>query len=161
MECGSHGDYNASAMRKINRPPWGRFCRKTTEKYRLGIPWWMWRVVYKGSSERRQGREWITRLFLKDIPMVPPIKTTDLVPFLTKAQWTFISAVPFGFLANQTRWHTKTLKGSHRRGGGLIFLKTSAPHSLMMTYRMNIISAGSISLDSTFKFQLPEDGNSF
>jgi hypothetical protein len=32
----------------------------------------------------------------------------------------------------------------------VIFLKTSAPLSLMTTYRMSLISAGSISLDSTF-----------
>ncbi len=36
-------------------------------------------------------------------------------------------------------------------GGGRIFLKPSAPLSLMKTYRMSLISAGSISLDSTFK----------
>ncbi len=32
-----------------------------------------------------------------------------------------------------------------------IFLKTSAPFSVMTTYRMSLISAGSISLDSTFR----------
>jgi hypothetical protein len=36
-------------------------------------------------------------------------------------------------------------------GDGLIFLKTPAPLSLIKTFRMNLISAGSISLDSTFK----------
>jgi hypothetical protein len=36
-------------------------------------------------------------------------------------------------------------------GDGLIFLKTSAPSSLMTTYRMSLISAGSISLNRTFK----------
>jgi hypothetical protein len=38
-------------------------------------------------------------------------------------------------------------------GGGRIFPKTSVPLSLMMTYRMSLISAGSVSLelDSTFK----------
>jgi hypothetical protein len=35
--------------------------------------------------------------------------------------------------------------------GGRIFPKTSAPLSLMTTYRMSLISARSISLDSTFK----------
>ncbi len=52
--------------------------------------------------------------------IVPSIKTTDLVPPLTKAQWTFISAIPIHFqIANQKiRWCTKTLKGSHRMGGG-------------------------------------------
>jgi hypothetical protein len=29
---GSHGDYNAPAMRKINRPFWGYFCREPTPK---------------------------------------------------------------------------------------------------------------------------------
>ncbi len=40
---------------------------------------------------------------------------------------------------------------SHRMGDRRIFLKTSAPLSFIKAFRMNIISAGSISLDSTFK----------
>jgi hypothetical protein len=36
-------------------------------------------------------------------------------------------------------------------GDGRIFLKISAPLSLMNTYQIDLISAGSISLDSTFK----------
>jgi hypothetical protein len=36
-------------------------------------------------------------------------------------------------------------------GDGWIFLKISVPLSLINTYQMNLISAGSISLDSTFK----------
>ncbi len=35
-------------------------------------------------------------------------------------------------------------------GDGRIFLKTSAPLYLMTTYRMSLIKARSISLDSTF-----------
>jgi hypothetical protein len=35
-------------------------------------------------------------------------------------------------------------------GAGGFFKKTTAPLSLMKTYRMSLISAGSISLDSTF-----------
>jgi hypothetical protein len=48
-----------------------------------------------------------------------------------------------------TRWHG-IFKGSHRMGDGPIFLKTSAPLSLMKTYRMNLPPARSISLDNTF-----------
>ncbi len=33
----------------------------------------------------------------------------------------------------------------------MIFLKTSAPHSLMTTFQINLLSARSLSLDSTFK----------
>jgi hypothetical protein len=44
-----------------------------------------------------------------------------------------------------------TLKGSLRIGDEPIFLKNSAPHFLMTTYRMNLLSARSISLDNTFK----------
>jgi hypothetical protein len=47
-----------------------------------------------------------------------------------------------------------TLKGSHSMGDGWIFLKVSAPHSLMTTYRKNLISAGFISTDSTFNKKL-------
>ncbi len=36
------------------------------------------------------------------------------------------------------------LKGSHKMGDGWIFLKTSAPLSLVNTDRMSMISAGSI-----------------
>jgi hypothetical protein len=39
-----------------------------------------------------------------------------------------------------------TLKGSHRMGDGPIFLKTSASHSLMKSYRMDLLSARSIGL---------------
>jgi hypothetical protein len=43
----------------------------------------------------------------------------------------------------------ESLKGSHGMGDERIFFKTTAPLSLMTTYRMSLISAGSISLDST------------
>ncbi len=48
-----------------------------------------------------------------------------------------------------------SLKGFHRTGDGRIFLKTSAPLSLIKTFRINTISAGSISLDCTFKIFAP------
>jgi hypothetical protein len=47
-----------------------------------------------------------------------------------------------------------TLKGSDSIGAERIFLKISTPHSLTMTYPMNQILAGSISLENTFKWQL-------
>ncbi len=48
------------------------------------------------------------------------------------------------------RKRTNTLKGSQKMGGGRIFLKPSSHLSLMKTCRMSLISARSISLDSTF-----------
>jgi hypothetical protein len=52
----------------------------------------------------------------------------------------------------KTRKRSDTLKGSQRMGGWRIYLKTStAPLSLMKTYLMSLISAGSILLDSTLK----------
>jgi hypothetical protein len=45
----------------------------------------------------------------------------------------------------------ESLKGPHRTGNGRNFLKNHRASSLMTTYRMSLISAGSISLDSTFK----------
>jgi hypothetical protein len=48
----------------------------------------------------------------------------------------------------------ETLKDSHRMGDGRIFLKTSAPLSLIRAFQMRLILAGSISLDSTFKWAL-------
>jgi hypothetical protein len=50
----------------------------------------------------------------------------------------------------KTRRCSKTLKDSQRMGGGRIFQKPSGPLSLMKTYRISLISAGYISLDSTF-----------
>jgi hypothetical protein len=47
----------------------------------------------------------------------------------------------------------ESFHGSHRMGEGRIFRKISAPLSLINIYRMNLISAGSISLDSTFKLR--------
>jgi hypothetical protein len=50
-----------------------------------------------------------------------------------------------------TRWACN-VKGLLQHGGRADFSKISAPHSLMTTpYRMNLILAGSISLESTFK----------
>jgi hypothetical protein len=46
----------------------------------------------------------------------------------------------------------KSLEGSHRIEDRRIFLKTSVALSFINTYVMSLISAGSISLDSTFKF---------
>jgi hypothetical protein len=40
--------------------------------------------------------------------------------------------------------------GLSRDGGREDFLKTSAPHSLMTTYRKKLLSTRSISLDSNF-----------
>jgi hypothetical protein len=58
-------------------------------------------------------------------------------------------------IANSCTSGAESLYDSHSMWGeGLIFLETSAPHSFMTTYQMNIFSARSISLDSTFKFTL-------
>ncbi len=46
------------------------------------------------------------------------------------------------------------LTGSYRMRGGQIYLKIFAPLSSINTYQMNLISAGSIPLDSTFKWVL-------
>jgi len=53
-------------------------------------------------------------------------------------------------LPTSVRGNAEFLKGSQKLGDGSIFLKTSAPHSLMTTYRMNLLFR-SISLDSNFK----------
>ncbi len=54
-------------------------------------------------------------------------------------------------LLSSCRWIFKELYMYNRMGDGLIFLKTSVPHSLMTTYRTNLLSARFISLDSAFK----------
>jgi hypothetical protein len=60
------------------------------------------------------------------------------------AHGTFISAIPIGFqmASRKTMRRTKTFKGSHRIGEGLIFPKTMAAHSLMTTYQMSRILPG-------------------
>jgi hypothetical protein len=50
----------------------------------------------------------------------------------------------------KTRRRSKILKGSQRMGGGRIFLKNLPDTTLIKIYRMSLISAGSISLNSTF-----------
>jgi hypothetical protein len=49
----------------------------------------------------------------------------------------------------------ESVKSSHEMGDGRIFLKISAP----LSNQMNLISAGSISLDSTFKMYTLETGS--
>ncbi len=55
--------------------------------------------------------------------------------------WEFVSEFPTAAV---------TLKCSHRMGNGRIFLKFYTPLSLIKTFRMKLILAGFISLDSTF-----------
>jgi hypothetical protein len=61
----------------------------------------------------------------------------------------FIPAFVIHFrIANiRTRWRCNFSQD----GGRTDFLKTSATHFLMTTYQMKLLSARSISLDSTFK----------
>jgi hypothetical protein len=44
----------------------------------------------------------------------------------------------------------ESLRGSQRMGDGQIFLKISAPLSLITIYQINPIPAGSISLDNKY-----------
>jgi hypothetical protein len=74
--------------------------------------------------------------------LVPLIPTARRISF---PHWHFVSELP-----TAVRRGAKSLKGSHRMGNGQIFLKTSAPLSLTKAFRMNLISAGYILLDSTF-----------
>jgi hypothetical protein len=50
-----------------------------------------------------------------------------------------------------------TLEGSHRMGGRQIFIKNYATLSLIMAFRMNLILAGSIPLDSTFNLWIQNE----
>jgi len=51
---------------------------------------------------------------------------------------------------NTTRW-SGIVTGLSKDGGRADFLKTSAPHSLMTTYRMKLLPSRSILLDCTFR----------
>ncbi len=51
-------------------------------------------------------------------------------------------------IAKPIRGGNVTLKGSQRKRDRRIFRKTSAPLSFIKVFRMNLISAGSILLDS-------------
>ncbi len=57
-------------------------------------------------------------------------------------RWEFDSELPIA-----VRGGAESLKGSHKMGDGRIFLKTFAPLSFIKTFRMDLISARSISLD--------------
>jgi hypothetical protein len=56
-------------------------------------------------------------------------------------------------IANSCTWRRWIFSGLSQDGGRAHFLQISAPLSLINIYRMNLISAGSISLDSTFKLR--------
>jgi hypothetical protein len=64
--------------------------------------------------------------------------------------------VPMPSYAITVRDGALTLKGSHRMGDGRIFQKIYAPLSLMKAFRMNLISAGSISLTAQCTVPLME-----
>ncbi len=62
----------------------------------------------------------------------------------------FIPSLEIRFrLANSCTRRRGSFKGLSQDGGWRIFLKTSAPLSLIKAFRVNLISAGSMSLDST------------
>ncbi len=79
-----------------------------------------------------------------------------IVPLLTMVlwisfpRWEFVSELP-----TVIRGSSESLNGSQKMGDGGIFLNTSAPHSLIKTFWMKLISAGSISLNSAFKWSMP------
>jgi hypothetical protein len=54
-------------------------------------------------------------------------------------------------LPTAVRGSAESQKGLSQEGGGRIFLKTFLPLSLIKTFQMNLVSAGSILLDSTLK----------
>ncbi len=58
-------------------------------------------------------------------------------------RWQFVSEFSTAVRGGAESW-----KGSHKKGDGWIFLKTSSPLSLIKAFRMNLISAGFMSLDS-------------
>ncbi len=60
--------------------------------------------------------------------------------------------IHFRIVNSRTRWRCYfTVKGSHSMKDRRIFIKISAPHTLMTTFRMSLISTGSISRGKTFK----------
>ncbi len=78
-------------------------------------------------------------------------QTTDLVPLLTKSQWIFMSALANRILiAKAVRGGAESLEGSHRMGDDRNELKISVPLTFIKTYKIDLLSARSISLDSAF-----------
>ncbi len=60
-------------------------------------------------------------------------------------------------IANSCTRRRGIFKGLSQDGWWENFLKTSVPLSLIMTYQINLFSAGFISLDSTFKLRKKSD----
>ncbi len=65
------------------------------------------------------------------------------------------------FIAPLTFWAFNVHCASYRIGHGRIFLKTSASLSFKKAFRINLISAGFILLDSTFKMSFALDSKTF
>ena len=76
-------------------------------------------------------------------------------------QWKKVNQVHSEYLRSYLNWphnwqlkstrRSHTLKGSHEIRDGRILLKHPRDNSFKKAYRTSLISAGSISLDSTFK----------
>ncbi len=101
-----------------------------------------WKMAIWKNSTRRW--ESITNMFLAPLPFLVRCKTKGAAG----AVCTLGNKNPIAKYC--TRWRG-TFKGLSQNWGPAHFSKTSAPLSSTKTYRMNLISAGSISLDSTFK----------
>ncbi len=69
------------------------------------------------------------------------------------ARWIFLDMLGIRILITNSckRCMARNLQGFSQDGGQDNFFKTFAPLSLIKTYRMSLLSARSISLDSTFK----------
>jgi hypothetical protein len=80
---------------------------------------------------------------IQNVSVVTLLTMTIRISF---SHWEFVSEFP-----TAVRGGAGPLTGSNRMGDGRIVLKTSAPHSLMTTYRIKLLSARSVSLDSAFK----------
>ncbi len=97
-------------------------------------------------------RNWrlIPNIFSAHLPILVRCKTNGAVDVHLTAQLAIRCLI-----ANYcTRWRRSFTGVSKDGRRGWFFLKTSAPLSLMMTYRMSLISGGSISLDSAFNIRV-------
>jgi hypothetical protein len=122
------------------RDIWSKECLTNIENCAKSATYRYWdQCKYIGGSTKRMGK--LSCAFEK----------ADENVAYSYGAMSFHSRAGSSFLNSHQLDGAVTLKGSHSIGDRRIFLKISAPNSLMTTNRMNLIWAGSISLNSTFK----------
>ncbi len=133
-------------QRPVNPPRYRQWCYEPSAISILAMALWTLSddardyCEYTGGSSKRMGkRSWV----------LEKGNTSTSYPY---GAMNFIRMLGIHFrISNSLTRRRCNFKGLSQMRDRLILLKTSAPHPLMPTYRMSLLSARSIPLDSIFK----------